>query len=58
MSKLMHPDLALSDRERQRRTGLMAALNNAYELGDRREIERLIEEFGQDPGQLRGVLGV
>ena len=52
--KLMQPDLALSDRERQRRTALMAAPNNAYELGDGREIERLIEEFGQDPYAIVG----
>jgi hypothetical protein len=38
--ELIHPDLALSDRERQGRTKLMASLNLAYERGDLREIER------------------
>lgn len=47
--KLMHPDLAISEHERQRRTNLMAKLNNAYERGDLVEVERLIEAFGQDP---------
>lgn len=47
--KLMHPDLAISEPERQRRTKLMAALNHAYERGDLKEIERLVAEFGQDP---------
>src|SRR5208283_4691471 len=37
--KLMHPDLALSDHERNRRTALMASLNGAYERGDLREVE-------------------
>jgi hypothetical protein len=52
--KLMHPDLALSDRERQRRNKLMAALNLAYERGDLTEIERLIVEFGHDPEAIVG----
>jgi hypothetical protein len=52
--KLMHPDLALSDRERQRRNKLMAALNLAYERGDLKEIERLVVEFGHDPEAIVG----
>ncbi len=52
--KLMHPDLAISDHERQRRTKLMAALNLAYEKGDLREMERLVVEFGHDPEAIVG----
>ena len=52
--KLMHPDLAISEPERQRRTKLMAALNLAYERGDLKEIERLMAEFGQDPEAIVG----
>jgi hypothetical protein len=52
--KLMHPDLALSEPERQRRTRLMAALNLAYERGDLKEIERLVAEFGPDPEAIVG----
>ena len=52
--KLMHPDLAISERERQRRTELMALVNLAYERGDQRAIEKLIEEFGQDPEAIVG----
>lgn len=52
--KLMHPDLAISKPERQRRTKLMAALNLAYERGDLKEIERLVAEFGQDPEAIVG----
>ena len=52
--KLMHPDLAISEPERQRRTKLMAAINLAYERGDLKEIERLTAEFGQDPEAIVG----
>jgi hypothetical protein len=52
--KLMHPDLAISERERQRRTRLMAQVNLAYERGDQKAIEKLIEEFGQDPEAIVG----
>jgi hypothetical protein len=52
--KLMHPDLAISEPERQRRTKLMASLNLAYERRDLREIERLVTEFGQDPEAIVG----
>ena len=53
-AKLMHPDLALSDHERTRRTTLMALLNGAYERGDLKEIERIVAEFGQDPEAIVG----
>ena len=52
--KLMHPDLAVTEHERQRRTELMAVVNLAYERGDQRAIEKLIDEFGQDPEAIVG----
>jgi len=52
--KLMHPDLAVTEHERQRRTELMALVNLAYERGDQRAIEKLIDEFGQDPEAILG----
>jgi hypothetical protein len=52
--KLMHPDLAVTEHERRRRTELMALVNLAYERGDQRAIEKLIEEFGQDPEWIVG----
>jgi hypothetical protein len=52
--KLMYPDLAITEQERQRRTELMALVNLAYERGDQRAIEKLIEEFGQDPEAIVG----
>jgi hypothetical protein len=52
--KLMHPDLAVTEHERWRRTELMALVNLAYERGDQRAIEKLIDEFGQDPEWIVG----
>jgi hypothetical protein len=52
--KLMHPDLATTEQERHRRTELMALVNLAYERGDQRAIEKLIEEFGEDPEAIVG----
>ncbi len=53
-AKLIHPDLAVSERERQRRTKLIALVNLAYERGDQKCIEKLIEEFGEDPEAIFG----
>jgi hypothetical protein len=53
-ARLMHPDRATSDAERQRRTDLMVQVNRAYESGDQRTIERLIEEYGHDPEAIAG----
>ena len=53
-ARLMHPDRATTEVERQRRTDLMAQVNLAYENGDQRAIERLIEEYGHDPEAIAG----
>jgi hypothetical protein len=53
-AKLMHPDRATTDHERERRTVLMAQVNGAYEAGDQKAIEKLIVEFGQDPEAITG----
>jgi hypothetical protein len=52
--KLVHPDLSVTENERRRRTELMALVNLAYERGDQKAIERLIDEFGQDPDAIVG----
>lgn len=53
-AKLMHPDRATSDLERERRNMMMAQVNIAYEKGDLATIEKLIVEFGQDPEAIQG----
>lgn len=53
-ARLMHPDRATNEAERQRRTDLMTRVNRAYESGDQRTIEKLIEEYGHDPEAVAG----
>jgi len=50
----LHPDLALTEKERLRRTALMAQINLAYKRGDLHAIERLIKEYGEDPEAIVG----
>lgn len=53
-AKLMHPDRATTDEERERRNTIMAKVNVAYAQGDQTTIEKLIVEFGQDPEAISG----
>ncbi len=53
-AKLMHPDRATSDAERDRRNVMMAQVNRAYESGDLAAIDKLIVDFGQDPEAVKG----
>jgi hypothetical protein len=53
-AKLMHPDRAITECERLRRTALMSKVNVAYERGDQNAIEKLIKEYGQDPEAILG----
>ena len=53
-AKLMHPDRATTEPERLRRTELMVKVNHAYECGELAAIEKLIEEYGQDPEAIIG----
>lgn len=53
-AKLMHPDRAITDAERERRNILKAPVNIAYERGDLKGIEKLIAEYGQDPEAITG----
>jgi hypothetical protein len=52
--KLMHPDLSVTEHGHRRRTELMALVNLAYERGDQAAIEKVIQEFGQDPEWIVG----
>ena len=42
LARLIHPDLAADPQERERRTNLMVAANDAYEQGDVAALERLL----------------
>jgi hypothetical protein len=54
LARLIHPDLAADQEERERRTNLMVAANDAYEQGDVAALERLLAEWQASPEAVTG----
>ena len=54
VAKRIHPDLANSEKERARRTQLMAEVNRAYEEGDEGRLEAILREWDSSPEAVRG----
>jgi len=54
LARLIHPDLAADPQERERRTNLMVAANDAYEQGDVAALERLLEDWKASPEAVTG----
>jgi hypothetical protein len=54
LARLIHPDLAVGDEERDRRHGLMAELNEAYSAGDQNLLNKLVEEYRDSPELIKG----
>jgi hypothetical protein len=54
LARLIHPDLAADPEERERRTNLMVAANDAYEQGDVAALERLLAEWQASPEAVTG----
>jgi hypothetical protein len=54
LARLIHPDLAGDPRERERRTNLMVAANEAYEQGDVAGLERMLEDWHASPEAVTG----
>lgn len=54
LARMIHPDLALDQQERDRRHVLMARLNDAYSAGDQNLLNRLVEEYRDSPELVRG----
>jgi hypothetical protein len=54
LARLIHPDLAGDPRERERRTNLMVAANEAYERGDAAALERMLEDWHASPEAVTG----
>lgn len=54
LAKLIHPDLAFDNEERERRHGLMAQLNEAYSSGDQGRLNKLVEDYRDSPDLVRG----
>jgi hypothetical protein len=55
LARLIHPDLAGDAQERERRTNLMVAANDAYEQGDVAALERLLEDWHASPEAVTGT---
>ncbi|MGH7783840.1 MAG: J domain-containing protein [Candidatus Binatia bacterium] len=54
LARLIHPDLALDNEERERRHDLMAKLNDAYSAGDQNLLNKLVEEYRDSPDLVKG----
>jgi hypothetical protein len=54
LARLIHPDLAGDTRERERRTNLMVAANDAYEQGDVAALERMLADWHASPEAVTG----
>jgi hypothetical protein len=54
LARLIHPDLATTSEERERRTNLMVAANDAYEQGDVAALERLLADWHASPEAVTG----
>jgi hypothetical protein len=54
LARLIHPDLARDPQERERRTNLMVAANDAYEQGDVAALGRLLEDWHASPEAVTG----
>ncbi|HEX8637988.1 MAG TPA: hypothetical protein VF692_08000, partial [Pyrinomonadaceae bacterium] len=54
LARIIHPDLALDAKEKEKRHGLMARLNDAYSAGDQNLLNKLVEDFRDSPDLVRG----
>ena len=54
LARITHPHLALDAKEKDKRHGLMAKLNEAYSAGDQRQLNKLAEDFKNSPDVVKG----
>ncbi len=54
LARIIHPDLALDAKEKEKRHGLMAKLNEAYSAGDQAQLNKLVEDYKNSPDIVRG----
>jgi DnaJ-domain-containing protein 1 len=54
IAKQIHPDLATSEGERQRRQELMAEANQAYEQGDEQRLKGVLDAWNLSPESIQG----
>jgi hypothetical protein len=55
LARLIHPDLAIDNDERERRHVLMARLNDAYSDGNQTLLDKLVEEYRDSPDLISGI---
>jgi hypothetical protein len=54
LARIIHPDLALDAKEKEKRHGLMAKLNEAYSTGDQAQLNKLVDDFKNSPDVVKG----
>ena len=54
LARVIHPDLALDPKEKEKRHGLMAKLNEAYSAGNQKQLNKLVEDFKNSPETVKG----
>ena len=54
VARRVHPDLANDERDRARRTRLMAEANRAYEEGDEARLQAVLQEWESSPDAVTG----
>lgn len=54
LAKRAHPDLVTDERERLKRTTIMAKINAAYERGDEEELHRILTDLETSPESVHG----
>jgi len=54
LARIIHPDLALDPKEKEKRHGLMAKLNEAYAAGNQKQLNKLVADFKNSPDTVKG----
>src|SRR5688500_14008042 len=54
LARIIHPDLALDPKEKEKRHALMAELNQAYSAGDQTRLNKLVEDFKNSHHAIKG----
>lgn len=54
IAKKIHPDLAIDEQDRERRTKIMAEVNQAYREGDYERLETILREWETSPEAIEG----
>lgn len=54
LARVIHPDLALDPKDKERRHVLMAQLNEAYATGNQKQLNKLVDDFKNSPDVVKG----